>query len=123
MNDALSSVLDMLRLQSAVYFGTDFGPGWGMDVPADSFASFHLVVASECVPQSEQQHEPIQLGAGDIVLFPRGGCHWLASSVDAIRVIRRRDPRARFTGSGRTPTGNAVVQRSACGHTAGLWAL
>jgi AraC-like DNA-binding protein len=115
MNDALSSVLDMLRLQSAVYFGADFGPGWGMDVPAGSFASFHLVVAGECVLQSEQQHEPIQLGAGDIVLFPRGGCHWLASSVDAIRVPGSQVVGAHQQG---TPLFSEapVVTRLVCGH-------
>jgi hypothetical protein len=46
--DALSDILRMIRLQSTVYFRSDFHSPWGMDMDAGPFAQFHIVVRGSC---------------------------------------------------------------------------
>ena len=78
--DALSDVLELIRLKSAVYFRRDFANPWGMDVPDGPYAQFHLVVRGRCLVQRECDAQPCVLYAGDIVVFPFGEKHWIADS-------------------------------------------
>jgi len=77
--DALSDVLETIRLKSAVYFRSDFSSPWGMEVPKGPFAQFHMVAKGRC--KLKMKGKPtIDLFSGDIVIFPFGASHWLADS-------------------------------------------
>ena len=40
--DALSDILNTIKLSSTVYFRYDFSPPWGMNVEKGPFAQFHM---------------------------------------------------------------------------------
>jgi AraC-like DNA-binding protein len=46
-------------------------------VHARGLAAFHVVTAGECCLQVDDDGEPQPLGAGDLVILPRGNRHWL----------------------------------------------
>lgn len=77
--DALSSVLEIIKLKSAVYFKSDFSSPWGMEVSKGPYAQFHMVVKGKCKLKVKHK-KTIDLYAGDIVIFPFGDEHWLADS-------------------------------------------
>jgi AraC-like DNA-binding protein len=74
--DVLSDVLDRVKLSSAVYFKSDFSAPWGMEIPKGPFAQFHIVTRGHCVLRAGRK--VVHLFAGDVVVFPKGGSHWLA---------------------------------------------
>lgn len=76
MEDALSSVLRLIRLKSCVYFVRDFRAPWGMAMAAGPFAQFHAIVRGDCVIESDGRTH--NATAGDVLLFPRGAAHVLA---------------------------------------------
>lgn len=73
--DALSDILRLIRLKGCVYFQTDFSAPWGMEMEANPFAQYHLVVRGQCwlVMDGERR----LLATGDVVLLPRGDAHAL----------------------------------------------
>ena len=46
--DGLSAILEQIKLKSVIYFKSDFGPDWGMDVPQGPFAQFHIIAEGNC---------------------------------------------------------------------------
>ncbi len=77
--DALSSLLEIIKIKSAVYFKADFSSPWGMSISTSDVAQFHMVVKGKCLLKINQE-ETVKLHAGDIVIFPTGDAHWLADS-------------------------------------------
>ena len=69
--DALSVLLELLKLKSIVYFKSDFSSPWGMDVPKGNFAQFHMLVKGKCKLKIKGE-KTVDLYAGDIVIFPFG---------------------------------------------------
>jgi AraC-like DNA-binding protein len=74
--DALSGVLQDLRLTDASYCRTEMTAPWGIEVPADEGAIFHFVVEGSCWLRTPGG-EPMRLEQGDVVLLPRGSGHVL----------------------------------------------
>ncbi len=79
--DALSDVLEKIRLSSATYFQSDFPVPWGMDVPNGPFAQFHIVTDGKCLLKTS--NNLIELTKGDLVVFPKGTAHWLADAISS----------------------------------------
>lgn len=82
MQDAVSSILDLLDLRSAVYFQADFHAPWGMDVSNTGFAQFHMIVSGEAVLR-HPDGDTIVLSSGDLVVYPTGAPHAICDSVDS----------------------------------------
>lgn len=92
--DVLSDVLRVVRLTSAVFFTARFSSPWSIASPpsdqlarslrlrAESIALFHVLVEGECWV-SMDGHEPVFLEAGDVIIFPHGDAHVMASHVGA----------------------------------------
>ena len=74
--DALSEVLQDLRLSGASYCRSEFRAPWGLEFPPEEGAVFHFVAEGGCWLQTPSQ-EPLRLEAGDVVLLPRGAGHAL----------------------------------------------
>jgi len=117
--DVLSDVFRALRLRGAVYFRAAFHSPWGMKVPPGRFANFHVVCGGSCWLRCDDSAAPIELGDGDIVVFPRGDGHELLCDPDAHSVPAERlmaSPRAEaapnvaFGGTG------GVTTSLICGH-------
>jgi AraC-like DNA-binding protein len=77
--DALSQVLQDLRLTGASYCRTEMFAPWGIEIPADEGAFFHFMVEGSCWLRS-QSAKPLRLEQGDVVLLPRGSGHVLVDS-------------------------------------------
>lgn len=89
--DALSDVLRHVRLNGAVFFDVEATAPWVVEAPAarevapfimprsDHVIEYHLVVSGRCYagPVGES---PVELTAGDLVIFPQGDSHVMSSA-------------------------------------------
>ena len=92
--DALSEVLKVVQLSGAVFFNARFTAPWCLASPANTALApmlglggerlvlYHYVVEGSCLVTLAGM-EPQRLKAGDIVVFPHGDAHTMASSTDA----------------------------------------
>jgi len=85
--DVLSDIFRALRLRGAVYFRAAFHAPWGMQIPKGRFASFHVVCDGSCWLRIGDTNELIEMGKGDIVVFPQGDSHALLCEPDAEAVL------------------------------------
>jgi AraC-like DNA-binding protein len=79
--DALSDVLQDLRIAGVSYSRCELSSPWGVAFPAQAATAFHFVAAGVAwlrVPGGEWQ----ELRAGDMVLLPHGTGHTLADVPD-----------------------------------------
>lgn len=117
--DALSEVLQVVRLASAVFFHARFTAPWCFQTPeastvmqtlhpgAERLLIYHFVTEGSC---RVNMHDcpPIELSAGDIIVFPHGDAHRMSSDVsvapgppvDLPSLLRRRPRMLRFGGGG-----------------------
>jgi len=89
--DTLSDVLRSVRLRGALYFHVSGTHDWAAEAPAaceiagavlpgsEHVMEFHVVLAGSCWA-AVVGGEPVQLTAGDIVLFPQGDPHVVSSA-------------------------------------------
>lgn len=128
--DALSQVLRVVQLGSAVFFNARFSAPWCFASPevnavmgtlhpgAEKMVIFHLLTEGEC--RVEVEGLPLtRLKAGDIVVFPHGDAHHMASGPDIppappsnLPLLLKRGPRElRYGGGG-------AITRFICGYLA-----
>jgi AraC family transcriptional regulator, alkane utilization regulator len=91
--DVLSEVLRVVRLSGALHFIGDFRRPWAFEssppellaarlkVPEGSVTPFHVFVDGTCWISSGTL-PPIQVATGDVIIFPRGDQHVMASDPD-----------------------------------------
>ena len=84
--DALSELLRVIRLDSAIYFNAEFSEPWCMSTPASGRLApvlvrgaghviiFHLLLEGHAYVELEDG-ERVTLSAGDLVTFPQGSGH------------------------------------------------
>ncbi len=89
--DVLSDVLRAVRLKGAAYFTFDLTSPWVADVPpsrdiahivmpgAERVIEYHVIAAGAPWGHAVGQ-PPIQLRAGDLIIFPQGDAHVLSSA-------------------------------------------
>lgn len=111
--DALSDILEKIKLSSAVYFQSDFSSPWGMDIPAGPFAQFHIVTEGECLLRTPDK--VVEFSAGDVVVFPHGAAHWLADSVESEKVEGMKVVQSIISGNP-VFTGEEISAKVVCGH-------
>lgn len=88
--DTLSDVLRAVRLTGAVFIDVDVTVPWATFAPkshhliplimpdAQHLISYHLVTEGECYAIQKDQ-DPVRLQTGDLIVFPHGDHHTLAS--------------------------------------------
>ena len=129
--DALSQVLKVVRLTGAIFIDAKFTAPWGYDSPqADAIAPvlepgaervviFHVVTRGRCIAEMAGLH-PLELEEGDVVVFPQGHAHRMASAPGVApaksrrtieELLRRRPARILYGGGGATT-------RLVCGYLA-----
>ncbi|MGE0718973.1 MAG: AraC family transcriptional regulator [Alphaproteobacteria bacterium] len=89
--DVLSEVLRVVRLTGAIHFVGEFTSPWAfsssppamlaarLKVPEGSVTPFHAMVEGACLV-SVGTAPPVAIAAGDVVIFPRGDQHVMASA-------------------------------------------
>jgi len=81
--DALSDILNTLRLSSTLYFRTELSSPWAIRVPAKpSVARFHIVIRGHCWLQIDGD-EGLHMSNGDLVIVPHGATHIIADAPTA----------------------------------------
>jgi AraC-like DNA-binding protein len=128
--DALSETLRVVRLVGAIFIQARFTAPWCYDSPhadaaarvlepeAENVVIFHLITEGECVVELGDE-APVRLVAGDVVLFPQGHAHRMASEPGVapatprrLETVLARRPRTLAYGGGGRPT------RMVCGYLA-----
>lgn len=118
--DVLDDILDALSVQGALYFYADLAAPWGVTIPdLHQAARFHLVICGSC-HVGFASGSTLTLGAGDLVVIPRGRSHVLADTP------RRRAPpletmleETGYDGSGTLIAGSRdrfATTKMLCGH-------
>jgi AraC-like DNA-binding protein len=105
--DALSELLSAVRLTGAIFLTNELRSNWSyLTAPARKIADvlmpeadhvmpFHLVTEGTCYARL-LDGEPVAVGAGDLVLFPGGDSHVLATASEAALRLKPID----LTGEG-----------------------
>jgi len=91
--DVLSGVLKSVRLEGAVYLDAEFTAPWCVRgryglarararLPrAEHLIYFHFITEGRCNVRLVGEGEALEVGAGDLVLFPRDDRHLLGSDL------------------------------------------
>ena len=89
--DALSDVLRAVRLSGAVFFDIHAADPWVAETPlgrsvvhamfpgSEHMISYHVILEGSCWAIVEGE-PPMQLSAGDVIVFPHGDTHVLTST-------------------------------------------
>ena len=93
--DALSDVFRAVRFKGAVFFDVEATSPWAAESPAghilgraimpgvDRVIDYHVVTRGECwVATADRLEAPLHMREGDVIAFPHGDPHVLASSPD-----------------------------------------
>lgn len=113
MSDPFSDVLELVGVESSVYFQKDFLGSWCMDVSNTGFAQFHILVRGTAVVTHAGTTNTVS--AGDIVFFPRGASHLIGDTTDCIPMPGMDVIQA--MNEGREPfTEGEQKTRMICGH-------
>jgi AraC-like DNA-binding protein len=127
--DALSELLKVVQLNGAVFFDARLTAPWCVQSPNDSSLAkalgiggerlvlYHYMAEGTCLITLEGM-APVRLNAGDVIVFPHGDAHTMASSeggqpqqLDAKAILRERPKVLQFGGGGDTT-------RFVCGYLA-----
>jgi AraC-like DNA-binding protein len=91
--DALSEVLQAIRLDGAVYISAEFTAPWCIHAKfgvhkakkalprSDHIVFFHVLVDGACESRLADGRETVELEPGDVLLFPHNHLHLLGSDV------------------------------------------
>lgn len=95
--DALSTVLEAVRLKAVVYSKFPLSAPWGVDVIADTNSQFWRLVSGSCTVGSPDG-QSIELAEGDLVFIPHGSAHWIADQATSLRMPSPEFVKARREG-------------------------
>ncbi len=129
--DALSQTLRVVRLVGAIFINAKFTAPWSYKSPnaataapllepgAERVVIFHLITEGECYVELGGE-PPVHLRGGDVVVFPQGDAHVMASAPGVPpasgarldQVLARRPRQLVYGGAG--PTTRLVCGYLAC---------
>lgn len=96
-SDALTAILQRLRLRAGVFVHADFCGTWAVDTSGHRKVPFHLIGRGSGWLHTNDTEEPRLLSAGDLVVFPHDARHVISSSAsppDVSLINRPIDPEA-----------------------------
>jgi len=118
--DALSEILRVVQLSGAIFFNARFTAPWCIESPAEASLArtlglngervllYHYLVEGSCLITLRGM-APLRLVEGDVIVFPHGDAHTMASSegtqplpMDAQAVLRERPKVLHLGGGGDT---------------------
>ena len=105
--DALTDVLDLLRVRGALMAHVRASAPWGLRLSRASGATFHAVMAGACWVRVPGR-APRELRSGDVVLLPTGTGHVIASGASGPARAWDRVAKAQA----RTATGEIILAGS-----------
>ena len=112
--DPLSQILKLLNLSGCVYFNAEFRAPWGMTIPSNDAAQFHLIVQGAC--RLESDGNEYVLSTGDVVVFPHGTTHKIYDGRPEVLVDGREVMQKITSGEKIFNEGGRVTTQIICGH-------
>jgi AraC-like DNA-binding protein len=107
--DPLADLLDLSRVRGALVANVRARAPWGLALPESPGASFHAVTSGTAWLRAEGA-EPVQLMPGDLLLFPTGRAHSLASDLEVrCRPFDRQMKEEQMTEDGDLDLGGAAA--------------
>ncbi len=79
-HDALTEILQRLRLRAGVYVHADFCGNWAVDTAGQRKVPFHLIGRGSRWLHTDDTQESRLLDAGDLFVFPYDAHHVISSS-------------------------------------------
>lgn len=121
--DALSAILDTVRIRGSVYFWASFAAPWGVKVPAyPHVIRYHLILRGHCWVRVEGVPDAVRLEPGDMVAIPHGRAHLMSDGPKTrCATLEQVVERSGFTGHGALVLGDPDAgqgTRIVCGHFA-----
>lgn len=100
--DALTDILNTLRLSSSLYFRTELTSPWGIEVPSkEKVARFHIVIRGQCWLKIDGEEKGMHMSNGDLVVIPHGVSHQLSDMpTTAIRPLAEVLEEVAYVGEG-----------------------
>ncbi len=95
--DALSSVLESVKLKAVVYPKFSFTSSWGIEIEQDFRSQFWLLLQGTCYLRVPGE-EAIPLNVGDFIFIPHGSTHQISSKSDTICVPASQFGKAYHSG-------------------------
>ncbi|RZJ83502.1 MAG: AraC family transcriptional regulator [Chryseobacterium sp.] len=83
--DALSKILQSIRLRGVIYRKFQVRAPWGIDLPKSRSLQFWKLLEGTCYLEVEEAI-CIHLSKGDLVLIPNGSNHCISDKSDSIRI-------------------------------------
>jgi AraC-like DNA-binding protein len=96
--DALTDVLNSLRLSGRVFSYSELSAPWALELPPSPFAYFHVVERSGGWLRLKDEKEWRPLAGGDLVVIPHGGGHIVGSDTRAKPLTLKQFLRLRDEG-------------------------
>jgi hypothetical protein len=128
--DAFSEILSGVKLNGAVFFTAEFSAPWGFSAPASKVMAatiapgatqlvlYHLLIEGSAVVEMTDGR-CIELGSGDVVIFPHGDAHHMSSGKGAARPFPNYGITAKIKARDLNPLhagGGGAVSRFVCGY-------
>ncbi len=128
--DAFSEILSGVRLKGAVFFAAEFSAPWGFSMPASGIMTarlapgashivlYHLLIEGRSITEMPDGQK-IELGPGDIVIFPHGDPHHMSSGKGVARPFPNYGIAAKVKAHDLSPLragGGGDISRFVCGY-------
>ena len=75
--DALTEVLNSLRLRGQVFCFSELSAPWSLDLPPSQFAYFHVIERGGGWLKLKGEKKALALASGDLVVVPHGQGHFI----------------------------------------------
>jgi len=85
-SDVLADMLDAVRLRGRIFCRGEFAAPWALGFSAGNISHFHVIERGQCWLRFDGEATPIQVGADDVVVIPRGSGYQLAGDRDTAAV-------------------------------------
>lgn len=82
MNDALTHLLESVRMEGSVFSRAELTAPWGVESGDLGWGVFHAVVEGRAWARLASHTDPVALEPGDVVMFPFGDNHLITDTPD-----------------------------------------
>ena len=83
MNDALTHLLESIRMEGSVFSRAELTAPWGVESGDLDWGVFHAVVEGKAWARLASGSDPVELQRGDVVMFPFGDNHLITDAPDS----------------------------------------
>jgi len=95
--DALSTIVETIKLKGVVYNKLVNCAPWGLDVAQDNNSQYWRLIKGGCVV-GLGDGQIVEMSEGDLVFIPHGAAHWIADKATSLKMPAAEYSKARLAG-------------------------